>query len=46
LIKEEEINFKEKNISIKTNDLKNGIYFLNLSTNKLGNINKQFVIMK
>jgi len=44
LIREEDLILKDKTISIKTDELKNGIYFLNLSNAKLGSINKRFVV--
>ena len=48
-IKEEEIQFKEKSVSIKTNDLPNGVYSLLLksgtSTGSVtGTVSKRFVI--
>ncbi len=43
LKREEEIVFKEKTISIKTDNLKNGIYFVVLNS-KTGSISKKFVV--
>ncbi len=46
LIKEEEIVFKEKTVSIKTGDLKNGVYLLTLKSTKSASVSKRFVIAK
>ena len=47
IIREEEISFKNKNATINTNDLPNGVYFLNLKNkNSLINSSKRFIISK
>ena len=44
IIREEEVGFKNKIFSIKTGELKNGIYFLSLKNDKTETVNKKFVI--
>jgi hypothetical protein len=44
MIREEEINFKNKTASIKTDDLPNGVYFLQLKNNKSETVCKRFVV--
>ena len=46
VIREEEVNFKNNNVSIKTNELPNGVYLLNLKSDKSRNIGKRFVISR
>ena len=46
LIREEDIVFNNKTVSIKTNELKNGIYYINLKNDKMGSVNKRFVITR
>lgn len=46
LIREEDAVFKDNTVTIQTNDLKNGIYFLTLSNNKFGSIRKRFVVSR
>ena len=45
-LREEDVIFKDNALLIQTSDLKNGIYFLNLSNKKLGSICKRFVIAR
>ncbi|WP_317896837.1 T9SS type A sorting domain-containing protein [Aurantibacillus circumpalustris] len=54
LMREEEVVFENKTLILKTNDLENGVYFLNLTlrqaqgekSSKLGNVSRRFVISR
>ena len=46
VIREEEIVFKNKTASIKTDDLPNGVYFLSVKTQDKYGINRRFVISR
>ncbi|WP_317899604.1 T9SS type A sorting domain-containing protein [Aurantibacillus circumpalustris] len=46
LMREEEVVFENKTLILNTNDLENGVYFLNLKSNKLGTVSKRFVIAR
>ncbi len=46
LIQEEEINIKDKTISLNVNNLAEGVYFLQLKSNTSGNVSKKFVISR
>jgi hypothetical protein len=46
IIREEEIVFKNKGASVKTNDLPNGVYLLNLKSANSLSVSKRFVIAR
>ena len=46
LVREEEIEFKEKVVKINTSDLKEGVYFLRLNNGNLQSLSKRFVIAR
>lgn len=46
LIREEDITFKNENVTIKTNELSNGVYLLNLKNDNSLNVSKRFVISR
>ncbi|WP_317899605.1 T9SS type A sorting domain-containing protein [Aurantibacillus circumpalustris] len=46
LMREEEVVFENKTLILNTNDLENGVYFLNLKSNNLGTVSKRFVISR
>ncbi len=46
LIREEDIVFKEKVVSIKTDDLENGVYFVTITNDKNNSTNKKLIIAK
>lgn len=46
LILEDEIYFKNKIANIKTHELKNGVYLLNLKNDNSGSISKRFIISR
>lgn len=46
LVREEEIHFENSKSTLKTSDLPNGIYSLQLKSHKLGTVSKRFVIAK
>ncbi len=46
VIKEEDIVFKEKVVSIKTNELQSGIYFVTITNDKNNTTNKKLIIAK
>ncbi|WP_317899105.1 T9SS type A sorting domain-containing protein [Aurantibacillus circumpalustris] len=45
LMREEEVVFENKTFILKTNDLENGVYFLTLKSNTMGNVSRRFVII-
>jgi hypothetical protein len=46
LLREEEIQFKDKKITVKTNDLAEGVYFIQLKSDNTGIVSKKFVISR
>jgi len=46
IVREEDINFKNKNVLIKTNELPNGVYLLSIKNNQSGSFSKRFVIAR
>ncbi|MBA3683302.1 MAG: T9SS type A sorting domain-containing protein, partial [Bacteroidetes bacterium] len=46
LVREEDINLKNKTGIINITDLPNGVYLLNLKSDKSGNVSKRFVIAR
>jgi len=44
LLREEDLIFKNKTASIKTDDLRNGVYVLKLHSKSLQTVSKRFVI--
>ena len=46
LMREEDVVFKDKTISIQTDELKNGVYFLTLKSSSLGTVSKRFLISR
>lgn len=46
ILREEEIEFKNNKLSLRTTDLAGGFYLLKLKDQKGGEINKRFVIEK